>query len=683
MNNLWQELKRRHVVKAGLAYLVSAWLIIQVLSILFPTFEASPDTMKTAVIVLGIGFPIWLIIAWIYDFSPKGIKKTEAITFDPELSRKKNINLNRFIIGGLSIAVVLLIVNQVRLTQKIDFDQDGRLTIAVLPFDNFSPNPDNEWIGDGVTEDLLTHLSKIEEFRVISRTSVMKYKNSNKSLPEIAKELGASHLLEGSIRVSDKEVLISAQLVDSRDSHIWANNYRNKSGNIFDLQSNVAKEATKAIFGKLTKTQEQELSIKQDIDPEARKNLVLGNRLLDNLETKYWDEAEVYFEKALHVEPNWEKALSSLAYVKVWKTPKIGDSLANKALAIDPKSEKAFAAKAIALVYQGKYNESMSSLEKAINLNKDAPWSHDYLASLYLFGIGIDEDYKKALYHSTEAVKIDPLSQIFSRKQIYALIELERFQEADSLTLSKEFLFNDQIRTYIERNKIGKIAEVKSRDSKDYTKALEILNEAIDTFPADKAYYQRELAGAYDGYFNNNKKYLEYTKVSWENRETIKNSLGTTLSIAMFYVNALLENEHLDEARDFINSQELLKELDESEYLMFKRNVEFEYHITIGDYEKAKDFVDGNVFYQIVLNAHIGNLNEVYKALKGKELTDPTDRAIVFAILTETDSVFKYLNHEKIYAPGINSNPVFDPYRKDPRFIAFREKHYLHDVSME
>ena len=109
----FRELQRRHVVKAGLAYLVGAWLLVQVLDILLDAFQLGPGWMQTTIIVLSVGFPIWLIIAWIYDFSPEGIKKTEDVPFDPEVSRKKNIGLNRFIIGGLGIAVVFLIATAI------------------------------------------------------------------------------------------------------------------------------------------------------------------------------------------------------------------------------------------------------------------------------------------------------------------------------------------------------------------------------------------------------------------------------------------------------------------------------------------------------------------------------------------------------------------------------------------
>ena len=124
-NDYLKELQRRHVVKAGIAYLVVAWLLVQVLSIFIPAFELGQAWMKTSIIVLAVGFPIWLIIAWVYDFGPDGIKKTEEVVFDPKVSDKKNLQLNRLIIGGLSIALVLLIDNQVRITKTLEEQKDN------------------------------------------------------------------------------------------------------------------------------------------------------------------------------------------------------------------------------------------------------------------------------------------------------------------------------------------------------------------------------------------------------------------------------------------------------------------------------------------------------------------------------------------------------------------------------
>ena len=140
LQHYWKELRRRHVVKAGIAYLVASWLIIQVITVVLPLFGISVDISRTVVIILAIGLPIWLVIAWMFDFSSEGIKKTEDVPYDPEDFKRKNSGLNRFIIGGLSIAVILLVVNTLRLSEKVDEMENQYLvlefsnSLAILPF---------------------------------------------------------------------------------------------------------------------------------------------------------------------------------------------------------------------------------------------------------------------------------------------------------------------------------------------------------------------------------------------------------------------------------------------------------------------------------------------------------------------------------------------------------------------
>lgn len=680
--NYLSELQRRHVVKAGIAYLVTSWLIIQVLSILFPAFQASSNAMKTTIIILGVGFPIWLIIAWVYDFSAEGIKKTEAVTYDPEVHAKKNVNLNRFIIGGLSIAVILLAVNTVRLSNKLELDEDGKVAIAVLPFANFSPDPENEWIGDGVTEDLLTQLSKIEDFRVISRTSVMQYKNQNKSIPQIAKELGVTHLLEGSVRVSKNEVLVTAQLVDSKDNHVWADNFRDKSNNIFDLQADVAKATSKAIFGKLTNKQEQRIDSVQDIDPEARKYFVWGNRIFDTMVFDKWPEAEKFYEKAIAIEPSWDQPLAALAYLKVWNNLEKGNALAEKALELNPRSDQAAAAKAVFFFRSSRVDAGISFLEEFLKNKPDSPWCHDYLASMLLSTYVPDHfDPKKALRHASKAVRMDPNSQIFARKQIFALIELEEFEKADSILSLKAPVMNEEAKASLELTKIAKLSRLKAHEHKDYGKTIEILKTTVATTSLNKPAFLIELAIAYDNYFNDKKKFLEYSQAAWENREGLIETDYFSLSSLIFYrTKALLDNGNYEEAREFLSSNEIKEIIAEVEFdSIFIDWSYFFLAIYNQDFETAKKYVNGDQYLETVLSAKVGQRKRTFELLANSLIED---KIMAFAILKEEDSLFHYLN--KDFEPTwINSAPELDPYRKDPRYIAFRKKHYLQDVSIE
>ena len=267
------ELQRRHVVKAGFAYLVIAWLIVQVISVLIPAFDLGQGFLKITIIILSIGFPIWLIIAWIYDFTPDGIKKTEDMVFDAKVSAKKNVRLNRIIIGALSIALILLIVNQVRMKETIDKQvmrasmlPDFTSSIAVLAFDDMSPNKDQEYFSDGISEEILNHLTKYKELKVISRTSSFAYKGKDVTINMIGEELDVAYVLEGSVRKSGDTFRTTVQLIDTKDGkHLWSETFDRKIEDALFTQDEIASIVAKRL--KLTLLREKVRLRK--VDPRA------------------------------------------------------------------------------------------------------------------------------------------------------------------------------------------------------------------------------------------------------------------------------------------------------------------------------------------------------------------------------------------------------------------------------
>ena len=267
-----KELQRRHVVKAGIAYLVVAWLLVQVLDILLDAFELGTGWMQTAIIILSVGFPIWLIIAWVYDFTPEGIKKTGEVPFNPEVSAKKNVGLNRFIIGGLSIAVILLVVNTFRMSDEIKEMQDDVLTadfkssIAVLALEDRSPNKDHEYLSFGISENIYDRLIKFKDLKVTSPTSSFYYKDKDISFDVIARELGVSFILEGSIVPFGDNYRISVRLIDSKDNAaIWSKTYDDKKENILTTYDDLARNIARYL--KLT-VDEKDIQ-QRKVDPEA------------------------------------------------------------------------------------------------------------------------------------------------------------------------------------------------------------------------------------------------------------------------------------------------------------------------------------------------------------------------------------------------------------------------------
>lgn len=252
--NFFTELKRRNVYKIAIAYGVVAWLLLQAASILFPTFEAPPWTMKVFVAVTALGFPIALIIAWAFELTPEGLKRTELTDELPKKSSRNRAWMYVMVIaGGISIGLFLLGRFTAAPRQSVSTDFPAK-SIAVLPFENFSEDKAFAFFADGVQDEILTDLAKIADLKVISRTSVMQYKNTSlRNLPEIGHALKVAHVLEGSVQRSANRVRVSAQLIDARnDTHIWADKYDRDLADIFAIQSEIAQKIADQLQAKIS-----------------------------------------------------------------------------------------------------------------------------------------------------------------------------------------------------------------------------------------------------------------------------------------------------------------------------------------------------------------------------------------------------------------------------------------------
>src|SRR6266478_1608878 len=242
LKNFFAELKRRNVYKVAIAYAVVAWLLLQAASILFPTFEAPPWTMKVFVAVIALGFPIALIIAWAFELTPEGLKRTESADELPKKLARSRAWIYVVVIAG-AISAGLFFVGRYTAPNK----QGGPIgvvtkSIAVLPFENLSHDPDNAYFADGIQEEILTRLSKIADLKVISRTSTQRFKSAPNNLLEIAKQLGVANILEGSVQRSADQVRVNVQLIKAAtDAHLWADTFDRKVTDVFAVESEIAK----------------------------------------------------------------------------------------------------------------------------------------------------------------------------------------------------------------------------------------------------------------------------------------------------------------------------------------------------------------------------------------------------------------------------------------------------------
>jgi TolB-like protein/Tfp pilus assembly protein PilF len=409
-NNYWGELKRRNVIKAGLAYLIVAWLIAQVLSIVLPTFEAPHYILKSALLILLIGFPVWIVFSWIYEFTPEGIKKT--IDIEPEVSMmpKTGSKLNKVIIFALSIAVIILVVD--RFTNKpVKVLNLGEKSIAVLAFVDMSPEKDQEYFSDGISEELLNILVKIPKLKVISRTSSFSYKDKNLTATEIGEELKVSHILEGSIRKAGNTVRITAQLINTNDgSHVWSQTYDRNLDSIFKIQDEIAGEVGKQLALSLLGN-----SKRTNTPVTEAYNLYLqANHLIRQNTKESYLLAEDIIKKAIAIDSSYSDAWDLLG--SIYNTGSynfnIGDIQENtakgikaieKAIELDPNSADAYASLASLKGRIWKFEESARYMKRALELEPNNAVIIG-TAALHTFG-----DIEKSVELIKKAIKLDPL----------------------------------------------------------------------------------------------------------------------------------------------------------------------------------------------------------------------------------------------------------------------------------
>src|SRR4029453_4781231 len=216
--NFFAELKRRNVYKVAIAYAVIAWLLIQAASILFPTFEAPGWGMKVVVCVIFLGFPVALILARAFELTPEGIKRTEEVAPNESVTRRTGRTLDFIVIGFFAIVFALLLYDRYRPGKTPPGSTLPEKSIAVLPFESLSEDKSNAYFADGVQEEILTHLARIADLKVISRSSVMQYKSGvERNLRKIAEQLGVAHVVEGSVQRANNRVRVNAQLIDARN----------------------------------------------------------------------------------------------------------------------------------------------------------------------------------------------------------------------------------------------------------------------------------------------------------------------------------------------------------------------------------------------------------------------------------------------------------------------------------
>jgi TolB-like protein/cytochrome c-type biogenesis protein CcmH/NrfG len=318
--NFLTELKRRNVYRAAVAYGVVAWFLTQLTTQVFPFFEIPNSAVRFVVIALAIGFPIAMLLSWLYELTPEGIVRTEDL--NPVQARSVQRASGR-ILDFIIIGVLLLVIAMMIVGRRPFYRQTGesisQKSIAVLPFENRSEDKANAYFADGIQDEILTLLSKIADLKVISRTSTQQYQSKPRNLRDIAKQLGVANIVEGSVQKIADQVRVNVQLINAQsDSHLWAESYDRKLTDIFGVETEIAKRIAESLQAKLSGREEQALAAKPTNNPEAYDAYLRGLAFYARA-SSFADVAALMpkaidsFKRAVQLDPNFATAWARLS----------------------------------------------------------------------------------------------------------------------------------------------------------------------------------------------------------------------------------------------------------------------------------------------------------------------------------------------------------------------------------
>src|SRR5437762_8002061 len=313
--NFFSELKRRNVYKVGIAYIVAGWALSQGIAQVFPVFDIPNWIIRLIVLLIILGLPIALVLAWTFEITPQGIKRTEIADAMPAAARKKkHAWIYVVIIGGL-VSIGLFFLGRYSAITATVAPVSGK-SIAVLPFENLSEDKANAYFADGIQAEILTRLARIADLKVISRTSTQQYQSKPANLDEIARQLGVANILEGSVQKAADQVRVNVQLVNVQTgSQLWAETYDRKLSDIFVLESEIAKKIAESLQAKLTGREEQALAARPTDNPQAYDAYLRG--LVFEARSNYSSDALFkaidFYDLAVRLDPNFALAWARLS----------------------------------------------------------------------------------------------------------------------------------------------------------------------------------------------------------------------------------------------------------------------------------------------------------------------------------------------------------------------------------
>jgi adenylate cyclase len=442
MQRFMEELRRRGVLRIAVAYLASAWLLVQVLETLFPVFGLSEERVRWVVVAVAIGFVPVLALAWALEWTPGGLRRDPGPAEGTDVPRSRGASYDRVIIAILAIAVAYFALDKFVISRPNTPVAAGRASIAVLPFVDLSPHKDQEYFADGMSEELLNLLARIPQLHVASRTSSFSFKGKDARIDEISQALNVTHVLEGSVRKAGNQLRITAQLISTANGyHVWSETFDRADGNVFEIQDEIARRIASALQLKVL----DNVPTVEPTDPQAHVLFLRGRQLERQRTEASMEQAVELLQQALEIDPTYANAwvalsvaytnqtsaglrpwaeghelareaalkaleidpFNALGYDRLAWTARVFDAnltaaaeFGSRALALNPHDETILGHTAVLLQSLGRLDEAITLHERSVAQAPADATAHFNLALAYYFGdrlLDAERSLRKAL----------------------------------------------------------------------------------------------------------------------------------------------------------------------------------------------------------------------------------------------------------------------------------------------
>jgi len=443
-SNFIRELRRRNVFRVAAAYAIAAWLTIQIADIVLPAFNAPDWVMQVLLVLVVLGSPLAIAASWSFELTPEGLKREKDVDRSASLTAQTGRKLDLAIITVLTIAVAFFVVDKFLWDKSASQESrsisaDIAKSVAVLPFANISGDESNNPFTIGIHDDLLTHLSKIASLKTISRTSMLQYRETTKSIPEIAAELGVATILEGGVQRSGDRVRINAQLIDAKsDEHLWAESYDRQltAANIFAIQTEIATAIAAALRATLSPDEQRSITVVPTENLEAYEAYQLGRQALARSSTSSIADAIEHFSLATTLDADFAEAWAGLSNANRMLANKSGQNedelrerarvAVDRALELNDQISEPYTAQASLLQSQADFEGAILAIKRALSLNPNDAYARLRYGDLLQETGHVDQ----ALLEWEKAAQLDPFSPVINDAYGWILAQVGRFDEA-------------------------------------------------------------------------------------------------------------------------------------------------------------------------------------------------------------------------------------------------------------